>query len=219
MKYAHVLMPLIFLLPVMSQANQQQNKYSSYLELELGEEQHLKFMREEEKLARDVYTTFSSQYSDAKIFGQIDDSEQQHMDMIKILLDKYGIEDPSTNDNIGVFTGDEYGDYFTDKFALLIARGHESKLQAAYVGAFIEELDMIDIQQCNQVILDLNPGLEACGLAHTDRDDLERVLTNLLEGSKNHLRAYVSNIEKEIGEGNYIPQLLSEDELDEILGR
>jgi hypothetical protein len=40
-----------------------------------------------------------------------------------------------------------------------------------------------------------------------------------LEGSKNHLRAFVGNIESVIGEGNYVAQYLTQEEVDEILGR
>ena len=41
----------------------------------------------------------------------------------------------------------------------------------------------------------------------------------VLEGSMNHLRAFVLNIEKQIGEGNYKAQVLSQEEVDAILGR
>lgn len=184
-----------------------------------GDEEHLVFMREEEKLARDVYTTFSIMYPRARAFGQIDNSEQKHTDAVKRLLDKYGIEDPSTDDNIGAFTGDNYGEYFTERFEQFIERGSNNVLDAMYVGAFIEELDMIDIRQCNQAILDANPDVTECGLDTTKQTDIQRTMTNLLNGSKNHLRAYVRQIERRIGYGNYEAQLLTQEEVDEILGR
>lgn len=191
-------------------------------QLTVGEEEHLVFMREEEKLARDVYTTFSQMYPSSPTFGRIDDSEQKHTDAVKRLLDKYGVEDPSTNDNVGVFTGAKYGAYFTEKYNELVARGSVSELEALYVGAFIEELDMIDIVQCNQVIIDANPELNSaddCGLNSTTTRPIQRTLSNLLAGSENHLWAYVNRIEKIIGAGNYKPQLLTQEELDEILDR
>lgn len=211
--------------PVMARWGQgwqggQQNQTTQ--ELTLAEEQHLIFMREEEKLARDVYIVFSQMYPRSRAFGRIDDSEQKHTDAVRRLLEKYDVTDPSTNDNVGVFTGAEYGEYFTEKFNEFVAEGEQGVLQAMYVGAFIEELDMIDINYCNQQILDANAELSTpddCGLKSTDRADVQRTLSNLLEGSKNHLRTYVRQIERRIGYGNYEAQLLSQEEVDEILGR
>jgi hypothetical protein len=158
-------------------------------------------------------------YSRSRSFGRIDDSEQKHMDAVLVLLNKYGIEDPSTNDNPGAFTGEKYGEYFTDMYNELIGRGSANLLEAMYVGAFIEERDMIDIRQCNQAILDANPDVTECGLDTTEKTDIQRTMTNLLEGSKNHLRAYVQQIERRIGYGNYEAQLLTQEEVDAILGR
>lgn len=65
-------------------------------------------------------------------------------------LAQFGVEDPNPDTNvlpemIGVFTGETYGAYFTEKFTYLTDRGALSELDALYVGAFIEELDMHDI--------------------------------------------------------------------------
>jgi hypothetical protein len=43
--------------------------------------------------------------------------------------------------------------------------------------------------------------------------------THLVDGSKSHLRAYVKQIEAIIGTGNYVAQILSQEEVDAILGR
>jgi hypothetical protein len=61
-------------------------------------------MREEEKLARDVYLTLYNRWG-LVIFRNIARSEQRHMDAIKTLLDRYNIPDPveATGDRIGVF--------------------------------------------------------------------------------------------------------------------
>ena len=120
--------------------------------LDYNERAHLFFMREEEKLARDVYQTLGAMYPDSAIFGNIDDSEQIHMTAVKAMIEKYGYEDPNTNDNVGAYTGEDYGWYFTEKYNLLVERASASELEALYVGAFIEELDMMDINQCPQVI-------------------------------------------------------------------
>ncbi len=58
-----------------------------------GEEKYwLTYMREEEKLARDVYLVLYDQWR-LKIFDTISKSEQAHMDAVKTLLDRYGPPD------------------------------------------------------------------------------------------------------------------------------
>jgi len=63
----------------------------------------LVFMREEEKLARDVYLTLYGQWN-ISIFQNIAGSEQTHTDAVKNLLDNYGLVDPVIDDAVGVFT-------------------------------------------------------------------------------------------------------------------
>lgn len=190
--------------------------------LDYNEMIHLFFMREEEKLARDVYTTLGTMYPDSAIFGNIDDSEQRHMTAVKNMIEQYGYEDPNTNDNVGIFTGEEYGWYFTENYNLLVERASISELEALYVGAFIEELDMMDINQCPHVIVDTENGINdvsECGKIYTDNSDIVKLYDSLLDGSDSHLEAYVKNIEKYIGAGNYQAQVLSQEQVDEILDR
>jgi len=61
----------------------------------------LTYMREEEKLARDVYLLMYETW-EAAIFTKIADSEQKHMDTMLKKLDKYGLPDPALDD--GEFT-------------------------------------------------------------------------------------------------------------------
>ena len=190
--------------------------------LDANEQTHLVFMREEEKLARDVYTVLSTYYPDSAVFGNIDDSEQRHTDAVKDKLRQYNIEDPNTNDNVGVFTGAEYGWYFTEKYEELVARAQLSEFEALYVGAFIEELDMLDINQCPKVIVENKQEIadvSQCGKVYTDNPDIQRLYDNLLEGSENHLAAYVRRIEAITGEGSYQAQVLTQEQLDRILYR
>jgi hypothetical protein len=190
--------------------------------VDYNEQTHLAFMREEEKLARDVYIRLSTMYPDHPIFGNIDDSEQKHTEAVRDMLVKYGLDDPNTNDNVGVYTGEGYGWYFTEKFHELIERASISELEALYVGAFIEELDMMDINQCPRVIVetdnDINDVTE-CGRVYTDNADIDNLYASLLDGSDSHLEAYVRNIERYIGKGNYQAQVLPQAQVDDILGR
>ncbi len=190
--------------------------------LDFNEQTHLEFMCEEEKLARDVYITLGAKYPASTIFGMIDDSEERHKCSVADMLGKYAIPNPSTNDNVGVFTGEAYGWYFNEKYTALVERGSASGLEALYVGAFIEELDMLDINQCPKVIVETDNGIDdvsECGKIYTTKPDIQRLYGSLIEGSENHLRAYVTNIEKQIGEGNYKAQVLTQEEVDAILGR
>lgn len=189
--------------------------------LDDGEEAHLIFMREEEKLARDVYLTMEEKYPELGVFANIAESEQRHMDSMAAKLAQFNIPDPSTDDSVGVFTGAEFGPYFTATFANLVALGNSDSLNALYVGALIEELDMHDIVDCPLFIVASDNGIDEgeCGMEYTEVRALVRSYDNLLEGSKDHLRAFVRNIEWVIGEGNYVAQYLSQEEVDAILGR
>jgi len=58
-----------------------------------------------------------------------------------------------------------------------------------------------------------------CGKIYITKPELQRLYGYLIDGSKSHLRAYVLNIEKQIGEGNYAAQILTQEQVDAILGR
>lgn len=153
----------------------------------------LRFMREEEKLARDVYTALYEKWQNP-VFSNIAQSEQRHMDAIKNRMDAYGLSDPIQE--IGVFTNSELQSFYNS----LIEKGLVSEPEALRVGALIEE---VDIEDLNNI------------LVSTTVPDLQRVYQNLLSGSKNHLRAFVRTLEA-AGE-SYTPQVVSAEEMQEIL--
>lgn len=192
--------------------------------LDADEVSHLTFMREEEKLARDVYLTFSRMYPQQNVFSVIaTESEQTHTDTIRDRLRQFDLVDPNPNTNdlpesIGVFTGSEWGRYFDEKFEELTQAGSQNELAALYVGALIEELDMHDIADCPQVMVDAGYK-DPCGLRYTDERSIINAYRSLIDGSENHLRAYVGQIEAVIGEGKYEAQYLTQGEVNAILGR
>lgn len=192
--------------------------------LDATEISHLTFMREEEKLARDVYLTFASMYPEQPVFSTIaTKSEQTHTDTIRDKLEQYGLPDPNPDANdlpasIGLFSGTEWGWYFMQKYAELVAKGSNSELDALYVGALIEELDMNDIIICPAVMVKAGYN-DPCGLEYTDERAIKNAYSSLVDGSENHLRSYVGQIEAVIGEGNYQAQYLTQEEVDAILGR
>jgi len=192
--------------------------------IDSNESSHLTFMREEEKLARDVYLTFANMYPEQAVFANIaTTSEQTHTDTMRDLLALYNLPDPNPTTNnlpgsIGVYTGEEWGWYFSDKYNALVTAGGTSELDALYIGALIEELDMHDIADCPQVMVDAGYN-DPCGLNYTDENATINAYSNLINGSESHLRAYVGQIEAIIGVGNYQAQYLTQAEVDVILGR
>jgi hypothetical protein len=156
-------------------------------ELSAEEAAALTYMREEEKLAHDVYVTLYAQWG-LPVFQNISGSEQTHTEAVKTLLDRYGLADPATG-GVGVFTNPELQALYND----LTARGSKSLGEALKVGAAIEEIDILDLQ---------------ARLAQTDNADIQQVFNSLLNGSYNHLRAFVSTLQTQTGE-SYQPQYLS----------
>ena len=165
---------------------------SSSATLDNIEASHLTFMREEEKLARDVYLTLAEQYPGQLVFSRIATrSEQTHTDTMRDKLEQFNLPDPNPDTNnlptsMGIFTGAEWGWYFTEKFEALTKKGMQSELAALYVGAFIEELDMKDIAVCPQVMID-HGYLSPCGLEYTDERALQTAYSSLISGSESHL--------------------------------
>ncbi len=157
----------------------------------------LKFMREEEKLARDVYDVLGDRWN-LRSFNNINQAEQRHMDQVKMLMQTYEITDPIVSDRVGVFANPELAAMYKQ----LVHRGQTSSLEALKVGALIEETD----------IKDLRDRLNA-----TNHPQLKTLYENLLQGSYNHLQAFVRQIERQ-GE-SYIPQVLSQQELTAILAQ
>ena len=164
------------------------------LGLSAAEEADLLHMREEEKLARDVYLAMFELW-EAPVFENISASEQNHMDALATLLARYGLADPVVDDTPGAFTDP----VFTELYATLITAGSTSALDAYMVGALIEELDIVDLREA---------------LARTHHADIERVYENLSRGSRNHLRAFAALISA--AGATYEAQYLTQEEFDAI---
>jgi len=141
-------------------------------DLDQAEIDGLLYMREEEKLAHDVYTALYQEWG-LDEFQTIATSEQRHADTVLRQLERYGIDDPSAGLAAGEFQNAELQALYDE----LIARGSESLEAALRVGAAIEEIDILDLQE---------------EMAETENAALLRVYTNLSQGSQNHLRSFVS---------------------------
>lgn len=147
------------------------------VQLTEAEESHILYMREEEKLARDVYLTLYETWG-AEIFANIGESEQRHMDALETLITRYGLVDPVVDDTLGMYTNPEID--FGLLYDQLVTDGTESLEAALNVGVFIEELDIADLEKA---------------LEETSMRSVRRVFQNLLNGSYNHLDAFQKAVE------------------------
>ena len=133
-------------------------------------------MREEEKLARDVYQMLYDKWGH-QTFSNIARGEQQHMDAMKALLEKYSLKDPIADSSVGVFTDPELEKLYTS----LVAQGEKSQVEAFRVGATIEDLDIKDLYDF---------------IEQTDNTDIRIVYQNLAKGSRNHLRSFTNQLSR-----------------------
>jgi len=147
----------------------------------------LQFMREEEKLAHDVYVALYAKWN-LQIFNNIAASEQKHTDSILTLLNRYGVSDPAAGMPAGVFTNPDLQALYTT----LVAQGSVSVVEALKVGAAIEEIDILDLKT---------------HIAETTKPDILRVYNNLLSGSQSHLRSFTTTLTTLTGTA-YVPQYL-----------
>jgi hypothetical protein len=139
----------------------------------------LLFMREEEKLARDVYNQMYALWG-LRVFQNIASSEQNHMDQVKLLMDRYGLASPALDP--GQFSDPKLQALYDQ----LITQGSVSLEEALKVGSLIEQTDINDLQT---------------RLAQTDNADIQFVYNNLLNASNNHLRALSGGAGQQNGNG------------------
>jgi hypothetical protein len=130
----------------------------------------LTHMREEEKLARDVYTTLH-QHWQLPIFDNIARAEQSHMNLVLYVMQRYQLPDPVPSNQVGAFADP----VFTQLYQMAVNFGQISPLHALLVGAVIEDLDIFDLHEA---------------LFYTDNRDVDTVWQNLQKGSRNHMRAF-----------------------------
>ncbi|MBS1826634.1 MAG: DUF2202 domain-containing protein [Acidobacteria bacterium] len=136
----------------------------------VGEAKQLSFMREEEKMARDLYRHFYQKYNLA-IFDRIARSEQAHFDAIGQLLARYAVADPAANLPEGTFANANLQALYHQ----LAAKGDLSLRDALDVGVLVEKTDIADLET---------------SLKATAKPDLKRVFQNLMAASYNHLEAF-----------------------------
>lgn len=164
-------------------------------ELTEVEARGLLFMREEEKLAMDLYRALGEKWG-LRTFSSIAESEQQHTNSVKLLLERYGLEDPAEGKKAGEFSSPDLQKMFGE----LLAKGNQSMADALKVGALVEEMDIRDLREA---------------MESTQKDDLRMVYRNLERGSVNHLSAFGKQLARE--SIRYEARYLSQSEVDSIM--
>lgn len=163
-------------------------------ELTKEEVEMLQYMKEEEKLARDVYYALYDKWN-SQIFLNISKAEERHISAILTLANFYNLDDTVLKAP-GEFENADFKALYDD----LVEKGSESLEESLKVGALIEELDIKDLQDDLEI---------------TSNENITMVFNNLLRGSRNHLRAFnrqLINLEL-----TYEPQFISQEEYDTIV--
>ena len=155
----------------------------------------LAFMRQEEKLARDVYVTMAAKWGQ-RAFTNIAAAEQTHLDDTAYLLDRYALVVPVAGATPGVFANARLAALYVS----LVEKGSASLVEALTVGATIEDLDIADVENL---------------LAAADNLDVRVLTQNLAKGSRNHLRSFVGLLDAM--DAAYVPQFIPAAEYDEII--
>jgi len=163
----------------------------SYSDTEL---EMLLHMKEEEKLARDVYSALSVKYK-IPVFSNISRSENTHLNAVIWLLKNYGEEYTEVKEP-GKFSNPDFQDLY-DK---LVAKGSESLAEALKTGALIKDLDIKDLMDY---------------IGNVTNENIIMVFENLTKGSRNHLRAF-NRILVRMGI-IYTPSYISQEEFDKIV--
>jgi hypothetical protein len=156
----------------------------------------LNTMREEELLAKDIYTNMYALYH-MPVFINISKSENQHTGAIKVLMDKYDLPDIAANHVTGVFVNQGIQALYNT----LLAQGSVSLNGGLTVGATIEDLDIEDL--VNHIANDV------------DNADILFVFNELQKGSRNHLRSFYKLLE--LRGITYTPQFISQEYFNQII--
>ena len=159
--------------------------------LTMDEANGLKYMREEEELARDLYMTIFNNKG-LTVFQSISlNSEVAHAQSMLNLLNTYSVADPSTGSPT-TYSDPALQTLFNDLLATSTGAG-ATDVDALMVGALVEEVDIADINKEKALVQPVHALII-------------QTYDNLLCGSRNHLRSFVGQIELITGTA-YTPQV------------
>jgi hypothetical protein len=157
------------------------------------EKDGLIFIWEEEKAARDIYSSLYEK-NNLTIFLDLTRSEESHMDQAKAVIEKYDLSLPK---DVPVAFGNQTLQNIHDR---LLAEGLESDEQALKAAAEFEEISIMDLE---------------AELAAVENEDVRTMYQGLLAGSRKHLRSYVADLKEQ--EIEYEPRHLERSEFEETV--
>lgn len=152
-------------------------------------------IREDEKLSKDVYTLFASQYPAYPQFTKIASAEATHMAAVEAILSYYEVEFPAAGP-AGIFADPERQTLYDE----LSAKG-TSPLEAFGVMALLEEEGVAAYLAVEPNIANAN---------------IKMFVGNMIKSSSNHLKVAVRQIT--VLGGAYVPAILDQGAFDEIIG-
>jgi len=159
------------------------------------EQRDLQRIREQRKLARDLYWDLAKHWG-SLVLVRLGAAEQAHLNALDTLLDHYDLSDPVAGPAVG-----ESGDpKFHALHAQIVEVGHRSEMAASQAGLLVEEMSLSDL---------------AAARARTRRPEIAAVYDDLLRDSRNHLRALFRQMQR--FEGEYVPQSLSLSDFEAIV--
>lgn len=170
-------------------ATAQQMPKASTTILTDAEKNHVLWMREESKVARDLYTFLFNRWG-IPVFKKKMVKEQVNMDRSLTIINKYGLTDPIVKDEQGIYSKENFRQMYVE----LAMRGNSSLPEALRAAAITEELDIMELEDALQNTI-TNP-------------DLKSIYNTMAVSSRNHLRAIIEQIQC-MGE-IYGPQRLPE---------
>lgn len=140
----------------------------------LGDEEILSllFIREEEKLALEVYLTLCASWG-LRVFENVAASERTHIDAILQLLSRFHVPGPALS--FGKFDNDGLQALYDE----LLLQGKGSTEDALLAGVLIENKVMVDTVDA---------------ILGTDEPDIRRAYGTLLRDSEEHLQAFLTQI-------------------------
>ena len=163
--------------------------------LNSSEKDGIKYIYEVEKVARDTYSYFYDKWN-TPVQSVVSNSEQNHMDIFKELIDKYNLGDPAAGKGRGEFSNNELQQLYKD----LTARGSVSETDALATAAMIEEFDIVELRK---------------NAANTSREDVLTAYGRLMAGSQNHLEIFTAKLKEQAIV--YKPQYLSQEDYNQII--
>jgi hypothetical protein len=129
-------------------------------------------MAQQEKLAHDLYGSFAGMYP-VPVFRHIAAAESQHLSVVRTLLARYGLDDPTT----GVATGKFSNPAVQATYDRFLARGTTTTAAALQVGQEVERTDIADLRKA---------------LGGLTAPDVTQAYRHLLTASQHHLAAFAA---------------------------